>query len=327
MQKPKWCATMRRTRYVTLMLASALAGHRLEAQQTCGTCLNGFHYLPSTVIGSPFASTTFLAATGGGMALDLQIPVHRLDGTVADTIGGDIGFFLLDFEYQQALTRWFALRVGLTGVGRVGTSAEAVVASGASAIFGSSFGVTVPVWRGTSIMVSAVADVRSSTQYIVNPFGFVQAVVDSGYDENAKQILLNDEGGNHWSAGVRAAWTIKPWVGLNAMLETGNIDIAGSGNESLTDLGIQAGFDFLYLWNVPVGLSLGFREEAGPGRSDVNGSYRIFELGIFYTGNRAFSIGTDIFWSRIKVPEFDVPDMNVVQARLVTRLEFGKHSP
>jgi hypothetical protein len=323
MPQRTWRATIDRLRSAgLLLLVVALARSPLPAQETCHQCLNGFRFLPSTVLGNPFANTYFQAATGGGMALDLNIPVRQLDGTVVDTIGGDIGFLLLDFEYQQAVTRWLALRASLTAVGRVGTSTEAIVASGASAAFGGALGATVPVWRRESILVSAVADVRSSSQYVVDPFGFVKTVVDSGYDENAKQVLLRDEAGGQWSAGVRAAWAIKPWVGLNAVLESGNIDVPNAGTESLTEMGLQAGFNFTPLWDVPLGLSLGFREKAGPGRSDVGGSYRIFELGAFYTGNRSFAIGGDMFWSRIKVPEFNVPDLDVVQFRLVTRLEF-----
>lgn len=323
MRQCTWRATIDRLRSAGLLVVvAALGGAPLSAQQECHQCLNGFRFLPSTVLGNPFANTYFQAATGGGMALDLNIPVRRLDGTVVDTIGGDIGFLLLDFEYQQAIARWLALRISATAAARVGTSTEAIVASGASAAFGGALGATVPVWHNQNVLVSAVADVRSSSQYVVDPFGFVKAVVDSGYDENAKQVLLRDEPGNQWSAGVRAAWGIKPWVGLNAVLESGTVDVPNEGNESLTEMGLQAGFDFGVLYEVPVGLSLGFREKAGPGRSDISGSYRIVELGLFYTGNRSFYIGGDMFWSRIKVPEFRVADLDVVQFRLVTRLVF-----
>ena len=45
-----------------------------------------------------------------------------LDGVVTDTIGGDVGFFLLDFEYQKSIIPRLALRGRLSASGRVGTN-------------------------------------------------------------------------------------------------------------------------------------------------------------------------------------------------------------
>ena len=43
---------------------------------------------------------------------------------------GTIGFFLLDFEYQKSITKWLALRAGVNGIGRLGTSLEALSRAG-----------------------------------------------------------------------------------------------------------------------------------------------------------------------------------------------------
>ncbi|HEX7122326.1 MAG TPA: hypothetical protein VF178_08165 [Gemmatimonadaceae bacterium] len=202
-------AILRRVRASNLGLATVLASalafgsgsSRLEAQRACGQCLNGFRFMPSSIIGSPFASTWFTNATGAGMAIDPTVPVRNLEGQVVDSIGGDIGFLLLDFEYQQSVFRWLALRAGVTALARIGTSTEAIVASGASAAFGASLGATVPVWRGRQFLVSVVGDFRRGTQYVVDPYGFAQQVADSGYDEQAKRVLLQDQLESHWSAG------------------------------------------------------------------------------------------------------------------------------
>ena len=310
-----------------VLLAIVLATPALHAQDTgsggCGRCLGGHRYIPSSVVATPFASDHFINSTGGGMALDLQIPVRNLDGDTTGTVGGDIGFLLLDFEYQKRIIKRLALRGTLGAVARVGTSTEAVVASGAEAVFNWSFGATVPIWSTETFLVSAVGDYRHNNEFIVDPYGFARLIAQGGLTPQSKDVLLRDEGGHHWSAGARAAWTVNPWFGVNAAVESGEIESETIGNRSLTELGLQTGFDFANLWDFPLGVSLAYREQIGPGRKDnASGSYRAFELGLFYTGTRGFTIGGDLISSKIAVKDASVPDLDVVQFRLVTRLDF-----
>src|SRR5688572_28569452 len=116
---------------VALALAS-LQASSATAQDPCRHCLDNHRFLPSSIVGDPFANTRFINATGGGMAVDLTIPVRNIAGNVVDSLAGDIGFLLLDFEYQYQLARWLAVRATAVAVGRVGTSTESVVASGIS---------------------------------------------------------------------------------------------------------------------------------------------------------------------------------------------------
>jgi hypothetical protein len=240
------------------------------------------------------------------------------------TVGGDIGFLLLDFEYQKRVIQRLALRATLGAVARVGTSTEAVVASGAEAVFSWSFGATVPIWWNRSFIVSAVGDYRNNNEFLVDPYGFARSIVDSGYTEESKDVLLKDESGHHWSAGARAAWTVNPWFGLNVVVESGEIESGTAiGNRSLTELGLQTSFDFANLWDFPLGMSLAYREQIGPGRKDASsGSFRAFELGLFYTGTRGFTIGGDFISAKVAVKDATIPDLDVVQFRLVTRLDF-----
>ena len=293
------------------------------AQDPCRHCLDGFRFLQSSVVPDAFANTHFVNSTGGGMAVDLTVPVRNLSGVVVDSLQGNIGFLLLEIEYQKSLGRWLALRVGANGVGRVGTSVEALVASGASAAFGGSFGATVPVWHSQKFLVSAVGDVRRTTAYEIDPYGYAKGIVDNGYNENTKQLLLGDVPLNRWTLGLRGAWGIRPWIGLNASIESGMVDAAATDKESLTAIGGQVGFDFGKLYEVPIGVSLAYRGLSGPGRTaDVSGSYRIYELGVFYTGGSQFTIGGDFFLSRVAVREGSVADLDAVQFRIVTRIDF-----
>ena len=319
-----WRAALRGTQSTAVLLIAALAVHPSTARaQECGRCLGGHRYIPSSILDNPFAADHFTNSTGGGMAFDLQIPVRNLAGDSVGVVGGDIGFLLLDFQYQKKLFKWLALRGNLGAVARVGTSTEAVIASGAEALFTWSLGATVPIWRTENFLVSGVVDYRYDNEFVVDPFGFARVLVNEGYTEASKEVLLRDEGGNHWSLGARAAYTVNPWWGLNAVVESGEIDSQTLGNRTLTELGLQSGFDLNKLWDFPLGVALGYREQIGPGRQgDASGSYRAFDLGLFFTGNTNFTIGGDIIWSKIAVKEANIPDLNLAQFRLVTRLDF-----
>ena len=293
------------------------------AQDPCRHCLDGFRFLPSSVVPDAFATTHFFNSTGGGTAVNLTVPVRNLIGDEVDSLQGNIGFLLIDFEYQKSLGRRLALRVSANAVGRVGTSVEAVVASGASAAFGGSFGATVPIWHNQQFLVSAVGDVRHASAYEIDPYGFVKGIADGGYNDSTKQRLLGVVPINRWSLGLRGAWGIRPWMGLKASLESGLADAAATDNESLTAIGAQVGFDFRKLSDVPIGLSLAYRGLNGPARTaDVGGSYRIYELGLFYTGRSQFTIGGDLAWSRVALREGAVGDLDAAQFRVVTRIDF-----
>ena len=308
---------------VSVATADAQTPSPAAAEPSCHRCLDGFRFMPSSVINDVFAGTQFQNSTGGGMAVNLNVPVRNVEGETLGNLKGEIGFFLLDFEYQKSITDWLALHVGVSGIGRIGTTIESLVASGVSAAFGGSFGAIVPFWRRPTFQVSAVGDVRRNTQYDVDPFGFAQQVADSGYSPDAKYILLASEKVNRWSLGLRGAWAIAPWVGLVGVIEPGGASGSTSGDRSLTTVGTSVGFDFGKLSRVPVGVSLAFRNQSGSGKTgNLSGGYRTGELGLFYTGRSEFSIGGDFFWSRIAVDSESVPDLDAVQFRLVTRIDF-----
>ena len=258
------------------------------------------------------------------MALDLDVPVRDLDGNLVGSLTGDIGFLLLAFDYQKSIAKWLALNASVNVIGRIGTSAEAVVATGVSAAVGGSFGATVPLFRRESFLVSAIGELRRNSAYEVDPYTFVRQVVDSGYTEDSKSVLLANTKGNRYLLGLRGAWGLAPWVGLSAQLDVGQVDIPVEGNESVTGYGLQAGFDFAKLSRIPVATSLAFRGLSGPGKSGdaTVGGYQVTELGIFYTGRTSFTIGGEFVWSKLAIRAEDVPDLKAVQFRIVTRLDF-----
>jgi hypothetical protein len=303
--------------------AQAAAQPSAQSSTPCHRCLAGFRFVPSSVVDEPFVNTSFENATGGGIALNLNVPVRNLAGDTISTLTGNIGFFLLDFEYQKQITKWLGLRVGLSGIGRLGTSLEALVASGISAAMGGSIGATVPIWTKPNFMISAAADLKNNKQWDVDPYTFAKDVVDSGYTPDAKAVLLSSERVNRWSFGLRGAWAIKPWMGLTANIEPGGADGDVSGNKSLNTFGALAGFDLHKLWEVPISTTVAYRVRTGSGKSgNISGGYRSAQLGVYYNALSSVLIGGDFFYSTIRVQGGSIPDLDAVQFRLVTHIDF-----
>ena len=320
------------TALAVAVLSAATAGAQASTQagqssaqsaQPCHRCLNGFRFVPSSIVDEPFTNTSFENATGGGMALNLNVPVRNLDGDTVSTLNGNIGFFLLDFEYQKSVAKWLALRVGVNGIGRLGTSLEALVASGISAAMGGYIGATVPVWSKPNFLISAVADLKNNKQWDVDPYTFAKDIVDDGYTPDAKAVLLSSERVSRWSFGVRGAWAVKPWMGLTANIEPGWADGEVSGNKSLNTFGALAGFDLHQLWDVPISTTLAYRVRTGSGKSgNISGGYRSGQLGVYYNALSSVLIGGDFFYSTIRVQGGTIPDLDAVQFRLVTHIDF-----
>ena len=302
----------------------AVSATRAEAQAdtVCHRCLNGFRFIPSSVVGEPFATTYFDNSTGGGTAVGFSVPVRSLAGDTLRSLKGNVGFLLVDFSYQHAITKWLALRASAGGIGRLGTSIPSLLATGVSAAFGAAFGATVPIVTRRNVLLSAVADFRSNTQYDVDPFGFAEQVDDGTYDpESSSGALLRSYPVNRWSVGLRAAWGIAPWVGVSGEVAPGSAH-ENSKNKSLNTYGALVGFDFAKRNGIPIGLTLGYRGESGSGKTgNIAGGYRTVQGGVYYTGRPDFQIGSDIFWSKIAVASGG-SDLDGIQFRLVTRIDF-----
>jgi hypothetical protein len=298
-----------------------------QGELRCRNCLDGHRFLPSATVADPFVSTHFSSFTGGGAATGLTMPVRNLQGAVVDSLEGDIAFFGLGFEYQYAVLRWLALRTTVSALGRVGTSAQSVVASGVSALYGFSLGGTARLWQNRSFSVSIGGDVQRNKEYDVDPFGFVRAVVEDGYTDTTRGALLTDVLLNRYGIGPRVAWSPSPWLGIIAALDFGAAEVPNDDGpedyESVTGFGAQTSIDFRRMSQVPIGISLAYRGQSGPGRiASLGGAISTFEGGLFYTGRASFVIGVAGSWARVEVDEPDVPKLSSVQARLVTRIEF-----
>ena len=112
-------------------------------------------------------------------------------------------------------------------------------------------------------------------------------------------------------------------MGLTANIEPGGADGEVSGNKSLSTFGALAGFDLQKLWDVPISTTLAYRLRTGSGKSgNISGGYRSAQLGVYYNALREVLIGGDFFYSTIRVQGGSIPDLDAIQFRLVTHIDF-----
>ena len=303
----------------------AVDGVTGDSTRHCGRCLNGHRFLFTSLVPDPFVTTHFRNGTGGGSVTNLTVEVRNLEGTVLDSIAADIGFFTLDFEYQYRVTRWLGLHATATTLARIGTSGASVLASGVSALYGTSLGATVRVWGSDAVQLSLTGDARRNQVWVIDPYRFAQSVSQGDDFETSRSILLRAQTSNRYVGGARGAWAPTSWLGFNGTFEAGSGEIPtpNGGWESVAEWGLMASFDANPLWRVPVGLWTGYRGQSGSGRvSDLSGSLSTYGGGLLYTGRPNYLIGVDVLFGKAYVNEASLTRVDLVQGRIVTRFDF-----
>ena len=292
----------------------------------------GHLFIPSTIVPDPFVSTTVTSTTGFGRALNLEVPVLNLKGEKIGSLSGNMGLILLEFDYQQALNRRFAVRAGVSGGSRVGTTAVSILSEGISAIYGYELGGTASLVRKSNWQMSATVDVRGNTLYGVSPLDFMRSVVHSigqgdstGAVQAGEDSLLKQGNNLRVLGGVRAAYTPAPWIGFTGYVEAGLGDrfFESSSNTSVVNGGAAVSFDLNPLKSIPIGFLGTYRGESLSERGeDLGGSSQALGFGIFYTGRRFFAIGLENTWQQIDQP-FTNQNINAAQGRIVLRYDFN----
>jgi len=318
-----------------VVLAAIMAAPVMAQEDIPGAAprdFGGHLFIPSTIVPNPFISTTVSSTTGFGRALNLEVPVMNLQGEQIGTLSGNIGIILLEFDYQQAINRQFAVHAGISGGSRAGTTPVAILSEGISAIYGYSVGGAASVVRKRNWQLSATADVRGNTLYGVSPLAFVKGVVhaigdgDSTGALQAGQDSLLKEGNNvRVVGGLRAAYTPAPWIGFTGYVEAGLGDkfYESGSNTGVVNGGATVSFDLNPLKSLPLGLLGTYRGQSlSEQGEDLGGSSQALGFGVFYTGRRFFAIGLENTWQWIDQP-FTDQNIDAVVGRIVIRYDFN----
>jgi hypothetical protein len=290
----------------TLVSATDTIAQEQEREYNNRRELAGHTFIPSNLVGDPFIASYIRSSTGAGVATGVEIPIRDVDGNVLTVLQGDLAFLLLEFEYQQALGSWVALRLGGSASARLGTNEETILAQGINAVYGMNLGATVKLLKSERVMLSAVADYRTNKIYAFNLFDFLQKVIEDGFDPEADNSLLTSGPTSVTTVGLKAAYSPWRWLGLVASGEGGGgspfrEDIDGRG---VFTGGLSADVDFGAISSVPIGLQWVFNwSNFSDNNSDILDTIVASGFTVGFTGREDFFLGLTTGFNRVTLLE------------------------
>ena len=288
--------------------------------QNPGRVLNGFRFLPSSLIPSPFVTSYIRTATGGGIAFNVSSLVLLRGDTLA-TLTGDVGFMTLAFEFQQQFGGWLAVRAGFAGSARMGVDEESVLAQGITGIASLNLGVTARVWHNDQWLVSGAVDFGSSNFVGLDPFGFARTVIDSGGLTEDNSLVASTDATALRGNG-RVAWAPKRWLGLTGLLGVASTDVSSRSSDFLVSGGATVSVDLRQLNWPSIGLLLGYVSEGANQGSDITKRSTGFTGAVMYTGRDDFSVGLEATSRKFKRATDD-PDFSALLVTFNIRYWFS----
>jgi hypothetical protein len=269
--------------------------------------LAGHYFMPSGRILDPFVTTHARFRTAGGLATGFQA-IYNVPGVdTTKNTSGDIGFFGLDFEYQQNLWERASARLSLEGNARVGVDNTSVLASGLSSAYGYELEGKYRLLRRATTLLTVHALLSHKNLFALAPLRFLEGVIKDGYDEN--DSIVAEGHLNRLLFGPGAAWAPKPWLGITGHGLVGPADPfdSSTGDKVAFRGAITGDVDAKQLGWWPIGFMLGYDFDSFPeADNDVVEGIHSFTFGAAYTGREDFSIGLEITNSEIK--QKDLPD-------------------
>ncbi len=313
---------MRRIRaipFLAIMTCSVALPVGASAQNP-GRVLNGFRFLPSSLIPSPFVTSYIRTATGGGIAFNVSSLVLLRGDTLA-TLTGDVGFMTLAFEFQQQFGGWLAVRAGFAGSARMGVDEQSVLAQGLTGIASVNLGATARVWNNDQWLVTGGVDFSSSNFVGLDPFGFARTVIDSGglTEDNS---LVSSTDATSFRGNGRVAWAPKRWLGLTGLLGVASTDVSSGSSDFLVGGGATVAVDFRQLNWPAIGLMLGYVSESANQGSDIAKRSTGFTGAVMYTGRDDFSVGLEATSRKFKRATDD-PDFSALLVTFNIRYWFS----
>ena len=265
--------------------------------------LNGHQFTTNTLTGDPFVNTYIRNTLGIGQSLDLFVPIIEIGDPPEHVLGlkGDLLKAILEFEYQQAVKDWVAFRVQVRVLGRLGTGAQSLLATGVTANTGFEFGWLFKLAEGEKTALSGTLNLWNNSVTVIDFLGFVDDVVNPPpppLTPSLVKTVPTTRGGG----GLRYAWAASDLVGFIFKGETGmgeSVD-RSDGDEWFFNLAAAADFDLKTKTDVPLGLALGYKFDTFPeGGEEFVDAMHDLVFRIAYTGTTDFLLSLDFTYGRI----------------------------
>ena len=285
-----------------------------------GRTVGEYSFIPTSQVRDPFITTHFSSLTGASYAPDTDLPPIIVPSTPPDTIAAPSGeylFILLQAEYQHAFGQRATVRASYSGASRVGTTGEALLSQGLSALFGFELGTTIALWNPDRFLLSALVDASYSKAMVVDVLGFADDVAN---DEPASLLLAEDR--TLITPGLALAWAFNEWSGLTAAGNIGATNGSQTGSNTAWRASVAASADFAQRGQAPVGVLGSFEANSTPELAgDDTATSTTVGLEVVYTGREELVVGGQLTWSDVPLPYGD-RSANATSLSLVFRYFF-----
>jgi hypothetical protein len=283
----------------------SLIGGRYTASEITLPHLGPHVFSPNSIVPDPFITTFVRNNLGMGKARDVKTPILVIDSTEVLGLKGDLLYAFLDFEYQQRLKSWIAVRGHVRVIGRMGTDVQAFLSDGVTTATGFEFGWLIKILKTDRVMLSGDLMMANRSFTILNVLGMVEDIVDGIPPQLTRKTPSLRAGG-----GLRFGWAVSELFGATAVanLGYGEAIVRTEKDKMYFNLGTTLDFDLGAKTPVPVGLSVGYRFDDFPeGGEDVSTTINSGFLRISYNGRPDFSLGLELSGERVESDQFREP--------------------
>ncbi len=267
--------------------------------------LNNHRFVVNPYATSPFIKTYFRNSLGGGVAMDLNVPILIIDGEPLAGLRGDLTFLTLEFEYQYAVNNWLAVFGNIGMVSRFGTEAQALVAQGINATYGFELGWMFKLLETDKVFLSATANLWNQSGTVLNLYNFVQDIIDNGELRPENQLIYSKDyiqGGG----GLRVAWAPSELIGVNGLSEfLFGESLDNTGTKIFYNIAGSIDLDLNKVWSVPIGFALGATVNTflSSNDSSVDENTTSVFLRTSYTGRNDILISLDMTWNKMPISQ------------------------
>jgi hypothetical protein len=202
---------------VTVGLVCTVGSTRAERGRTLG----GYRFVPVTAFPDPFAVSRFRNYTGVAYANNIEFPLLVIDTEPPDTLlslNGNYLFVVANFRFQWAVHPRVAVGLSAQGASRVGTSGQALLSQGVTALTGISLDGTFELWQSDRVLLSLVAEADYTDALDISFTRFVEDIID-GNIRNASLVRVVD--GFWLKGGLGTAWAFNGWSGITGSVNWG----------------------------------------------------------------------------------------------------------
>ena len=290
---------------VTSTIAQTSSAPDVKSNQIKLPVLDGHRFVVNPYTNSPFIKTYFRNSLGGGVAMDLQVPILIVDGEPLAGLRGDLTFLTLNFEYQYAVNNWLAFFGNVGMVSRFGTEPQALIAQGLNATYGFELGWMFKLLETNKVVLSATANLWNQSGTVLNLYDFVQDIIDNGGLRPENQLIYSKDyiqGGG----GLRVAWAPNKLIGVNGLSEFAfGESLDNKGTKVFYNIAGSIDLDLNKIYSVPIGFALGFTFNTflSSNDSSVDEIATNIFLRTSYTGRNDILISLDMTWNKLPISQ------------------------